>query len=154
MRQFNVMLFFLIITSLFVAPKILAQGPPPPAEPTNDNKILIDKLIEVSSYKVYFQTICMEKIKEANKQDNWKASKKNKIIESINFEHFDFTIYNSWAHHSKEDLERVIRKTERLNKKNKKLFNIDFISNPIIEKNLEGYLENLIAGKYVIPSKY
>jgi len=132
----------------------LAQGPPPPiAEPTDENKVLIDQLIEVSRYKEYFQMVCIHKINEASKKENWSAEKKAEIIKSINFKHFDFTIYNSFAHDSKEELQAKIKAAEQVQKKGENNLNHAPISNFIMEKNLESYLGSLIKGVYVVTSK-
>lgn len=140
----------LLLLTFFVTSFTLAQAPPLPSMPTDDNKILIDELIKVTEFESYFNNYCKNKIDQAAKENNWDDKKRQEIIRSINFERFETnTIYNNFARNTKEDLEETISLIKKLNQKRNLSSTKLIISNLIMQNNLEGYVKALLKGDYI-----
>lgn len=141
------------ILTFFITPFVMAQEllpPPPPATPTADNKILIDKLIKVTKFENYFTNYCKKKIEQAAQENKWEDKKKQEIINSIHFEQFVNTIYNTFALYSKEELIEITNLFKSLNNKNRsQLVPVSYI----IQHNLEGFAIDIIEGDYLFLNK-
>lgn len=70
--------------------------PPPMPMPIDSSRLLIDKIIEVSSYEQYFMDYCSKKVISFANNNNWTKDKTSKILGSIKFEYFIHTIYYSY----------------------------------------------------------
>lgn len=143
-------IFFILvfcISSLAIAQEL---APPPPAEPTIENKILIDELIKITEYEKYFYDYCKNKVEQTAKENNWDEKKKNKIIESIKFKYFNYSIHNAFALDSKESLNNAIILFKNLNSvRNETILKIIPI-NAMMQRNLDGFVESLLQEKYII----
>lgn len=140
----------ILIISLFVTSFLSAQEllpPPPPAEPTKDNKVLIDELIRVTDFENYVYNYCKNRVEQAAKENNWDEKKKQEIITSIYFDQFKNTIYNTFALFSKDELQDLTKLFKKLdtNKRNLKLVPMS----DAIQQNLEGFAKNIAQGEYI-----
>ncbi|WP_426279160.1 hypothetical protein ACN9MN_08020 [Chryseobacterium sp. S-02] len=143
----------LLLLTFFVTSFALAQAPPPPSMPTEDNKILIDELIKVTEFENYFNNYCKNKVEQTTKENNWDDKKKQEIIKSIRFSEFTDNIYNNFARNTKEDLEEIIILIKKLNQKRNLSSTKLIISNLMIQNNLEGYVKSLLRGDYLFLNK-
>ena len=135
----------LIFLFLFVIHFSFAQiSPPAPSMPTESDRILIDELIKVSELENYFNNYCKYKIDQKAKEFNWSEQKREKVIESVNFEEYTNTIYNVFALNTKEDLENIIELIKKLNKKRNLPSSKLIITNLMMQKNLDGYIGTLL----------
>ncbi len=141
------------ILTFFVTSFVLAQAPPPPSMPTDNNKILIDQLIKITEFENYFTEYCKNKVEQSAKENNWDDKKKQEIIKSIDFSRFTNTIYNNFARNTKEDLKETIALLEKMNKKRNLTSSKLVISNLMIQNNLEGYVKALLEGNYLFLNK-
>ncbi|VXC58319.1 MULTISPECIES: hypothetical protein [Chryseobacterium] len=141
------------ILTFFVTSFVLAQAPPPPSMPTDNNKILIDQLIKITEFENYFTEYCKNKVEQSAKENNWDDKKKQEIIKSIDFSRFTNTIYNNFARNTKEDLKETIALLEKMNKKRNLTSSKLVISNLMIQNNLEGYVKALLEGDYLFLNK-
>lgn len=118
--------------------------------PTENNKILIDELIEVTEFKNYFNSYCKNKVEQAVKENRWNNEKEQQIIKSINFERFATnTIYNNFADLTKDDLQYLINLFRKINHKKNLSSTKLILSNFLIQSNLEGYAKALLRGDYI-----
>ncbi|KFF09929.1 hypothetical protein IW15_22015 [Chryseobacterium soli] len=115
--------------------------------PTNENKILIDKLIKVTDFEDYFNNYCKKKIEQTAKENNWDDKKKQEIVNSVNFERFNATIYNAFARDSKENLEDMIVLFRKLNENHNSSMIKLIPINAMIQYSLEGFVERLVEEK-------
>lgn len=138
-----------LLLTFFISSITFAQAPPPPSTPTEDNKVLIDELIRVTGYENYFNNYCKIKVEQVAKEERWEENKKQEIINSINFDSFNNTIYNVFARNTKHDLENTINLLKELNKKRNLESSKLVISNLMMQNNLEGYVRALLKGNYI-----
>jgi hypothetical protein len=138
-------LFYLFIFLLSL--NSFAQvGPPPPSYPTEENKILIDKLVETVNLKGYIYNYCIDRIDLAARLEKWDENKKNEIIKSIHLEEMDNAIYNSFSNYTKDELQILIDSFNKLEAKRK----LDIIPMPLIlQVRMEGFSKSLIKGDYL-----
>ena len=138
-------LFYLLF--FFLNVKLFAQiGPPPPSYPTEENKVLIDKLIETVDLKKYIYNYCIDRINLASRLEKWEEDKKNNIIKSIHLEEMDDAIYNSFSNYTKTELQVLIDSFNRLESKRKS----NVIPMPLIlNVRMEGFSKSLIKGSYL-----
>ncbi len=138
-------LLILVGFNFFV--KINAQGPPPPAMPSESNTVLIDKIIEVTNHKKFFTDYCTKKVKEYAGKSNWEEAKIKKILASLDFHDYNFSIYNSYAFYSETQLKNLLTiLTDLAKTKNSSQF---ILTNDMMQSNLDLYIENLLEGKYL-----
>jgi hypothetical protein len=137
--------------------KIMAQGPPPEAAPAmavlNDsNKILVDEIIQITRHEEYFKSYCEKRVMDFAKKNKWKKEHINEIIGSIQFEYYNSTIYNSYAFYNTEQLNQLIGVLTFLNS-GSDYYSRMVLTNMMMQSNLDGFVESVIAGKYVLPRK-
>ncbi|WP_407534706.1 hypothetical protein [Elizabethkingia miricola] len=138
-------LFYLLIFLLSLY-SFAQVGPPPPSYPTEENKILIDKLNETVDLKKYIYNYCIDRINLAARLEKWDGNKKNEIIKSIHLEEMDDAIYNSFSNYTKEELEALINSFKKLKSSKKS----KIIPMPLIlHVRMEGFSKSLIEGKYL-----
>ena len=95
----------LLLLGIFLTLKSFAQAPPPPSYPTEQNKILIDKLVQTVNFKGYILQYCVDRIDLAARLEKWDENKKNEIIKSIHLEKMDDAIYNSFSNYKSDELQ-------------------------------------------------
>ncbi|MCT2562514.1 hypothetical protein [Chryseobacterium herbae] len=137
---FYLLIFLLSLNSFAQA------GPPPVAYPTEENKILIDKLIETADLKKYIYNYFIDRIDLVSRLEKWDKNKKNEIIKSIQLEKMDDAIYNSFSNYKKDELQILIDSFTKLEVKRK----LDIIPMPLIlQVRMEGFSKSLIKGDYL-----
>ncbi len=62
--------------------------------PTQQNKIIVDKIVEATHYKTYVIDFCLTKINEASAKEGWNEQKAMEVTQSINYKNFRDAIYN------------------------------------------------------------
>lgn len=138
---------FPFVFTFFAMVSKAQDGPPPMAMPTEKNKELIDEVIKVTNYETYFKNYCLEKVNRYAAAQNWTEKKREQIIKSIDFKYFSSTVYNQYAFHSSEELEKLIELFKELNKnKVQKLI----VTSDMVQGNLELFAQNVVEGKYVM----
>jgi DNA relaxase NicK len=116
--------------------------PPVESVANDENKILIDKIIELTDYKRYFDNYCLNFVKKIGKKEKWSSQKSQNVKSRINFNEFKVQkLYNWLSNYSTEELNEFIELYKKDKKKKKK--NI-IMNNPNIAKHLEWYAERLI----------
>lgn len=131
-----------IVAFLFISLTIKAQGPPSVAMPEDENRILIDELMELTSFETYFINICKLKIDEIAKNQNWNNTTVEKKKEKIKFGTFkSFTIYNVYSQLNKNELQNLVNAYRTM--KRRKIELKFFIFNETISKNIDTYVDNI-----------
>lgn len=126
------------------------DGPPPQmAMPNDKNTALIDKIIEVSEHEIYFKDYCSKKVKEIAKEENWNSEKTKQILESIRFDSYISSVYNSFAFYTEQQLRMVIDTMIILNKENSSGQKF-ILNNEMMQNNLDIYVTGVIEGKYIM----
>ena len=116
--------------------------PPVESAANDENKILIDKIIELTDYKKYFNNYCLNFVKKIGKKEKWSSQKSQNVKSRINFNDFKVQkLYNWLSNYSTEELNEFIELYKKDKKKNK---NNIIMDNPNIAKHLEWYAERLI----------
>jgi hypothetical protein len=145
-------IFLLTSLMLFLGFTTFAQikvGPPPPSMPSNNNKKIINEIIDVTHLEQYFIDYCTKKIKAHAIKHEWKDKKTTQTLNSINFRYYRSTVYNSYASYTKKQLEQILELMTSLNK-DKKGFSTMILLNPMMQSNLELHVKSLIEGKYIM----
>ncbi|MEF9477240.1 hypothetical protein OWR28_05425 [Chryseobacterium sp. 1B4] len=130
---------------LFSLQSFAQAGPPPVAYPTEENKILIDKLMETTELKSYIYNYCIDRINLASRLEKWDENKKNEIIKSIHLEKMDDAVYNSFSSYTKEELQLLINSFNKLSKRKSYIFPMP----SILQVRMEGFSKSLINGNYL-----
>lgn len=139
-KLFYLLIFLLSLNSFAQA------GPPPVGYPTEENKILIDKLDKTVDFKKYIYDYCIDRINLASRLEKWDENKKNEIIKSIHLEEMDDAIYNSFSNYTKEELQTLIDSFNKLRASKKS----HIIPTPsILHVRMEGFSKSLIKGDYL-----
>ena len=136
----------LCILGIFLTLKFFAQAPPAPAYPTEQNKFLIDKLVETVDYKNYIKNYCIDRINLAARLEKWDGTKKNQIIKSIHLEVIDNLFYNSFSNYKSDELQLLIDAFSKIDTKRKGMV----VPMPLIlNVRIEGFSKSLIKGDYL-----
>ena len=137
---------FYILLPIISFKSFAQAGPPPPSYPTEQNKVLIDKLVETVGYKEYIYNYCIDRINLATRLEKWDEKKKNEIIKSIHLEKMDDAIYNSFSNYTKEELQILIDSFSKMETKRKS----KLVPMPsILNVRMEGFSKSLIKGDYL-----
>jgi len=139
-----------MILALSTYVKVTGQvAPPPMAMPADSNTVLIDKIIELTDHEKYFIDYCTMKVMAFAKENKWKKEKTSEILNSIKFEYYNSTIYNSYAFCSTSQLTKLVDALTELAKdiKNSGPF---ILTNSMMQNNLDLFVKGVIEGKYVV----
>ena len=118
------------------------EEPPKASMPSNENKQLIDKIIEVTDYKSYFNKYCINYISKVAKKENWNKERLEKAKGMVSLSSFKFDIYNWLSNYSNTQFKEYLE----LYKKNKKSKSKNFlIENPNVAKALESETKQIIT---------
>lgn len=114
---------------------------PPIAMPTEENKKLIDVLVDASMLKTYFINHASIKIDLLGIDKKWNSKEISSRKNRISFEKFkaDVSIYNAFAEFTKEELEALIDLSIKINrglKEPKLIFSV-----PILDLNMDRFIE-------------
>lgn len=140
----SITLFF-----LFFAFKSYSQGPPPRmAMPTDSNRMLVKRIIEVTEYVAYFNAYCIKRVNEYSQSHKWSDNKTQTILNSIDFMAYEATIYNAFAFLTTKQLLSLLTVLTDL-KTTQGNDNMFILTNEVMHHNLDLYVEYLIKGHYV-----
>lgn len=136
-----------VLLCLFISSKCLSQAnPAPPAMPSQQNRIIIDKIVEATHYKNYVIDFCLSKINEASAKEGWNEQKAMEITESINYKNFRDAIYNSFVVFDEVELETLLKAYE----KDTAYQTINVMTNnKVLINNLNIFASDIVKGKYV-----
>jgi hypothetical protein len=141
----NLIPLFTIFILFLISPNCKAQTfeePPKMAMASNDNKPMIDKIIEITSYESYFKNYCIDFVAKTAKQEKWTKEKSESVKAKINFTEFKVQkLYNWLAGYSTKELNEYI---ELYKKDKKRKTNNIIMDNQNIAKHLEWYAQRLI----------
>ncbi|MCI9844137.1 hypothetical protein [Flavobacterium pectinovorum] len=115
--------------------------------PTQQNTIIVNKIIEAARYKTYFVDYCLNKINETANKEKWNEQKTMEITETINFRNFRDAVYNLFAFHDEIELETLLKTYQK-----DKIYQTTNImtSNQALNTNLDIYARDIVKGKYII----
>ena len=143
LKTFLFLILLVLIPSVVVSQTSSKSVP----MPTQQNTIIINKIIDAANYKTYFTDYCLTKINESASKEKWNDQKTMEITESIDFKNFRDAVYNMLAFHDEVELETLLKtyqkdpvyQTENVMTTNKVLLN-----------NLDIYATDIIKGKYIL----
>jgi hypothetical protein len=141
-NAFLVVLLMLFVPFICISQTAATKVP----MPTQQNKIIVDKIIEAAHYKNYVIDFCLTTINEAAAAEKWNDQKTVEITESINFKNFKDAVYNLFAFYNEIELETLLKtyKTDTAFQKT----NVMTTSDPLIY-NLEIFANDIVRGKYI-----
>jgi len=114
--------------------------PPPPLEPTKEQKVLIDQLMDVSGFKKYYIKYCNDVIDDEASNKKWNTSKIKIKKNMVNFSDFESSVDNAYALLPVEDLKAIIT----LIKKHNKDYSEYFWGSYILIDNLRVFAKNYL----------
>lgn len=114
--------------------------------PTQQNAIIVNKIIEATQYKTYFVDYCLNKINETASKEKWDEQKTVEITETINFRNFRDAVYNLFAFHDEIELETLLKTYQK-----DKIYQTTNImtTNKALNYNLDIYARDIVKGKYI-----
>ncbi|ABQ03536.1 hypothetical protein [Flavobacterium johnsoniae] len=140
--SFLAVLFCLLISSKSVSQTNYTDV----AMPSQQNKIIIDKIVEAVHYKTYVIDFCLSKINEASAKEGWNEQKSMEIIQSVNYKNFKDAIYNSFVVFDEVELETLLNAYE----KDPAYQTINVMTNnKVLINNLKIFASDIVKGKYV-----
>jgi len=147
MKNLKKFAFLALLLCLFIPNISISQtNPPPPAMPTQQNKIIVDRIIEAANYKTYVVDYCLTKINEASAKEGWNEQKAMEITESINYKNFRDAIYNIFAFYDEVELETLLKAYEKDTAY--QTTNI-MTTNKVLLNNLNIFANDIVKGKYI-----
>lgn len=139
--------FLTVLLCLFISSKSLSQNnPPAPAMPSQQNRIIIDKIVEAAHYKNYVIDFCLSKINETSAKEGWNDQKTMEISQSINYKNFRDAIYNSFVVFDEVELETLLNAYEKDTAYQSK--NV-MTNNKVLINNLNIFAADIVKGKYI-----
>lgn len=139
--------FLAVLFSLFISSKSVSQtNYTDVAMPSQQNKIIIDKIVEAVHYKTYVIDFCLSKINEASAKEGWNEQKSMEITQSVNYKNFKDAIYNSFVVFDEVELETLLNAYE----KDPAYQTINVMTNnKVLINNLKIFASDIVKGKYV-----
>jgi len=141
--------YFLFLVLLMFVPAIcisqtsVAKAP----MPTQQNTIIVNKIIDVTNYKTYFVDYCLTKINETAYKEKWNEQKTVQITETINFKNFRDAVYNMFAFYNEVELETLLKEYQ----KNTAYQTTNAMTtNKVLLNNLDIYAKDVVEGKYLV----
>jgi len=141
--------YFLFLVLLMFVPAIcisqtsVAKAP----MPTQQNTIIVNKIIDVTNYKTYFVDYCLTKINETAYKEKWDEQKTVQITETINFKNFRDAVYNMFAFYNEVELETLLKEYQ----KNTAYQTTNAMTtNKVLLNNLDIYAKDVVEGKYLV----
>lgn len=140
--------YFLFLVLLMFVPAIcisqtsVAKAP----MPTQQNTIIVNKIIDVTNYKTYFVDYCLTKINETANKEKWNEQKTVQITETVNFKNFRDAVYNMFAFYNEVELETLLKEYQ----KNTAYQTTNAMTtNKVLINNLDIYAKDVVEGKYL-----
>ncbi len=121
----------------------LSQPPPPMVMASEENQKLIDKIIEITKVKEYYNTTCLYYIDRAAESNDWEEAdilKRKQRMDVNRFIRMNF--YSSMANYSVEELKEIFAFLQKINKRNG--YVPFFLINQFIEDNLRLEINSII----------
>lgn len=138
--------FLALLLFVFIPTFCFSQTDAPKvAMPTQQNKIIIDKIIEAAHYKNYVIDFCLSTINEAALAEKWNDQKTVETTESINFKNFKDAVYNMFAFYNEIELETLLKTYQ---KDTAYQSTNAMIANDALSFNLEIFANDVVRGKY------
>lgn len=139
--------FLTVLLCLFISSKCLSQNnPTAPAMPSQQNRIIIDKIVEAAHYKNYVIDFCLSKINETSAKEGWNDQKTMEISQSINYKNFRDAIYNSFVVFDEVELETLLNAYEKDTAYQSK--NV-MTNNKVLINNLNIFAADIVKGRYI-----
>ena len=147
MKNLKKQVFLTSLLCFFVVNICLSQTTPSKvAMPTQQNKIIIDKIVEAAHYKNHVIDFCLTTINEAALAEKWNDQKTVEVSESINYKNFRDAVYNMFAFYNEIELETLL-----------KTYKQDIVyqttnvmtTNDALAYNLEIFANDIVRGKYI-----
>ena len=146
MKIFKKQTFLALLLFVFIPTFCFSQTDAPKvAMPTQQNKIIIDKIIEAAHYKNYVLDFCLSTINEAALAEKWNDQKTVETTESINFKNFKDAVYNMFAFYNEIELETLLKTYQKDTAY--QTTNV-MIANDALSFNLEIFANDVVRGKY------
>ena len=114
--------------------------------PSQQNKIIIDKIVEATRYKNYVIDFCLSKINEATAKEGWNDQKAMEITQTINYKNFRDAIYNSFVVFDEVELETLLKAYEK--DPTYQTQNV-MTNNKVLINNLNIFANDIVLGKYI-----
>ncbi|KAF2341330.1 hypothetical protein [Flavobacterium tistrianum] len=137
--------FLVVLLCLFISSKAASQNSQP-LMPSQQNKIVIDKIVEATRYKNYVIDFCLSKINEASAKEGWNEQKSMEITQSINYKNFRDAIYNSFVVFDEVELETLLKAYEKDSAYQTQ--NV-MTNNKVLINNLNIFADDIVLGKYI-----
>ncbi|WP_202702557.1 hypothetical protein [Flavobacterium sp. UGB4466] len=113
--------------------------------PSQQNKIIIDKIVEAAHYKNYVTDFCLATISEAALKEKWNDQKTIEITESINYKNFRDAVYNMFAFYNEIELETLLKTYQKDTVY--QTTNV-MVTNDALGYNLEIFANDIVRGRY------
>jgi len=141
-NYFLFLVLLMFVPSLCISQTSVAKAP----MPTQQNTIIVNKIIDVTNYKTYFVDYCLTKINETAYTEKWDEQKTVQITETINFKNFRDAIYNMFAFYNEVELEALLKEYQ----KNTAYQTTNVMTtNKVLLNNLDIYAKDVVTGKYL-----
>lgn len=137
-------LVFLLFTPVICQSQTSSKAVPMPSQ---QNTIIINRIIEATNYKTYFVDYCLNKINETASKEKWNEQKTIEISETINFKNFRDAVYNMFAFYNEIELETLLKTYEKDN--GYQTTNV-MTTNKVLLNNLDIYTRDIVKGKYLM----
>jgi len=139
--------YFLLFVLLIVPAVCISQTSVNAPMPTQQNTIIVNKIIDVTNYKTYFVDYCLTKINETAYKEKWNEQKTVQITETINFKNFRDAVYNMFAFYDEVELETLLKEYQ----KNTAYQTTNAMTtNKVLLNNLDIYAKDVVEGKYLV----
>ncbi|MCR4033032.1 MULTISPECIES: hypothetical protein [Flavobacterium] len=147
MKNLKKQAFLALSLCLFIPAVCISQNnSQSPAMPSQQNKIIIDRIVEATHYKNYVVDFCLSKINEASAKEGWNDQKAMEISQSINYKNFRDAIYNSFVVFDEVELETLLKAYEKDTAYQTK--NV-MTNNKVLINNLNIFADDIVKGKYI-----
>ncbi|OXB23653.1 hypothetical protein B0A80_10525 [Flavobacterium tructae] len=113
--------------------------------PSQQNKIIIDKIVEAARYKNYVTDFCLVTISEAALKEKWNDQKTIEITESIDYKNFRDAVYNMFAFYNEIELETLLKTYQKDTAY--QTTNV-MVTNDALGYNLEIFANDIVRGRY------
>jgi predicted permease len=139
--------FLVLALFVFIPSVCISQTSASIPMPTQQNTIIVNKIIDATNYKTYFVDYCLTKINETSFKEKWNEQKTKEITESINFKNFRDAVYNMFAFYNEVDLETLLTAYQK--DPAYQTTNV-MTTNKVLLNNLDIYARDIVMGKYLI----
>jgi hypothetical protein len=148
MKNLKKYAFLVLVLSIFIPSVCTSQTSAAKAPmPSQQNTIIVNKIIEATNYKTYFVDYCLSKVNETASKENWNDQKTMQVTETINFKNFRDAVYNMFAFYNEVELETLLKAYEKDSAYQST--NV-MTTNKVLLNNLDIYARDVVMGKYLI----